>query len=62
MMCEFCKEIVFIGQAEKNMKHSECCLFKDSVLNIGFGICINGVVYGTSIDFCPYCGRKLLEE
>lgn len=29
-----------------------------------YGLCmrVNGVRYGISIDFCPICGRKLVEE
>ena len=62
MSCEFCTNIKHINDIEKSMKHSDCFLFKDSVSNVGFGMRVDGVAYATRIDFCPSCGRKLMEE
>lgn len=62
MTCEFCKKIFDINNVEESMQHSECCLIKDSVANVGIGIDINGVIYTMAINYCPICGRKLTEE
>jgi hypothetical protein len=62
MSCKFCEKIDHINDVEKNAQHSNCFLFKDSVSNAGFGMCIDGVIYGIGINFCPNCGRKLLED
>lgn len=62
MSCKFCEKIEHINDVEKAVKHSDCFLFRDSASNVGFGVRVDDVTYGTGIDFCPYCGRKLAEE
>lgn len=62
MDCEFCEKIIDINDVDKLMQHSECCLFKDSVTNVGIGIYIGDELYGMAINYCPICGRKLTGE
>lgn len=67
MMCKYCdcqkdNGIANVGSLIIDSAYEDCWIAKDDKSNYKILMIGDNISYSEKIKFCPFCGRKLMEE